>query len=1545
MPETTSRGGGPRLSEVALLTDWEHEEIRLRRLPSRPAYPLSFPQRELWFATQRHPRLEGGWCAEVSVSGPLDTAAFLAAVRAAADRHEALRAAFATADGRTVQRIAECVAVDCPLEDLSSLAPAHREATLRARADAMASAGFALETAPLFRAWLLRLEATEHVFLFAAHRLILDRAGFGELLAEIGRAYAAGVRGGAEASPGLAVQYPDFADWQERRLKRGVLVQHKASCRRQLRSPLPKMALPRDHRPTAARSFSTALVERRLRPDLVRSPLIPAVLTVVEVLLWRLTGETDLMIAVPISTRPPELREAVGLFTSLRPLRIAFDPRRSFRELSKEAARLLGEAAQRSEFPWTELARALEVRPDADRPLLPVCVSEHRSVELTAGDVALRPRFPTIRSSEYDLEVVVCSNDRDEVELRIVYGTELFERHTVERLAASLESLLEAAATDPDLPISELRRSTNAARGVQQERIPLARRGERGSFPLSLNQRDMWLQERIHGGGGLNNLSLQVELRGPLDEGRLREALQEVVDRQEALRAVFEEGDGEGRQRIEPAVRVSCPLRELSGLEAAGQAEAVRARNRELLATALDVEHGPLFRTELLRLGEREHRLLFVFHHLVLDGFYVSQFLEELAAAYGARLQGNGGRAQPLEPSYGDFAAWQDERLRRGELEEHGEYWRRQLEGPPPGLALDREAGRGGGFDFGSLEWPVPPEVLAALEGYGKRYATTLFRLVLAAFEALLFRLSGQGELLLAIPFSTRPPSLREVIGFFAHAVPVRVERASRWRFSELLRDVDRQLREAGAHREYPLSEVLRGLKLERDLSRPLVPVCVSQVARCEQRVGELTLSTGASFSQGEVYDLMLTVMRGRQGLELGLWYNRALFARSTMVQVADSFGRLLEAVAADPETRLSELEWVGEEQRRRVLALGRGVAEPAEEDWPEERIARVAAEHPERVALVSGTEQLHYAELERRAEWLAGGLARRAVGREDRVGILGRRGLGLWTTVLGVMKSGAAFVPLEPSDPEERLRAVVRAAGLKCLAVGADFVEQGRRLVEGTACELFDWDSAEQGPSAPCPRLSGQDLAYVFYTSGSTGTPKGVMVSRAGMSNHLRSKVELLGLSSEDVVVQNAAHSFDVSVWQCVSALMVGARVVVYGEELAWDAGAMVRAVKADQARVLETVPSFLELLLGVEGVEEGLGGLRYLVSNAETLSVPLVRRWFERCPGVGLLNTWGATECADDVTVELMRGPLGEEAVRVGVGRPVRGTRVYVVDEELRPVGVGCAGEIAVAGVCVGRGYVGEPALSAERFVPDPFAEEEGSRLYLSGDLGRWNEEGSLEFLGRRDGQVKVRGHRVEVAEVEGALSGHPGVSQAVVELKQGRLVGYWVGEGLASAELRGYLGQRLPGYMVPEALVRLSELPRTRSGKLDRRTLPEPKWDEEREGYLAPRSDVEAQIAEVWQEVLGVERVGVHDNFFDLGGHSISSFRIVVRLRERGWAPEVRDLFAHQTVAELATALQERADRPVATAPVATARFATAELEPGEIEGLLGLNEELR
>jgi amino acid adenylation domain-containing protein len=1037
-------------------------------------------------------------------------------------------------------------------------------------------------------------------------------------------------------------------------------------------------------------------------------------------------------------------------------------------------------------------------------------------------------------------------------------------------------------------------------------------------YPLSMSQRDMWFQSQIHAEEGLNNLCVQVTMDGKLDVECFRRAWQAVVNRHDVLRTVFIERDGVPYQKVLPTAEVRFSNVDLSTQAPDEQARSLKELEHECAAKAFDFEHGPLLRYCLARIADEQHTFLFAFSHLIIDGIYMSEIFGQVSKSYECLVQGGDGSLTPLNLQYPEFAARQIERFDKGPLADHQTYWHEQLQAPLPAMELptDRGSRKTTSFELGVLEADVPSAVWVKLKSFQKRYRTTVFRTVLAAFEILLQQLTGEDDLLLGVPFTTLPQEEPELLGFFAHMVPVRANLTAASRFADLLSEVNRQLKDAQEHLEYPLFEAARGLKIARNPHRPLFPVVITEARALESTMGGVRMNMVSRLVQGGVYHLCLAVRVLKDGLSLGFHYNRQLFAGKPVQLIVDCMQEVLGRIANNPDGPLSLLEVLSPVERERVLRFGDGG--PAKESgaWHEQMLVEHALQRPLAIAASDRYGALTYRELNERTNRVANWLLTNGIQTGARIGILGGRSLGMLTTILAVLKAGAAYVPLDPRDPEDRNLGMMKDAGVAWLAVDDSSAELGARLARAVGCKAFSWDEdsvsgardwINSSPDEPAGvEYSGRDLAYIFYTSGSTGVPKGAMVERAGMQNHLRSKLHVLQIGPADVVAQNASHCFDISVWQFLAPLMAGARVVIYDNELVLNPPALLQSIANDRVTIFEIVPSYLELLVGLEEVES-LGALRYLVSTAESLPVSLSDRWLRRFPDVPLVNAWGPTECSDDVAHEILQSKA-EALERVAIGKPIPGSTIYVLNRELRLLPVGCIGEIAVGGVCVGRGYLGDPAKTAKTFIPDPFGDAPGTRLYRTGDIGRWRWDGSLEFLGRSDGQVKIRGLRIEIAEIEGVLGAHPCVTQAAAAVHGARLVGYWVGNTkLESRDLRKYMSERLPAHMIPEALMQLQKLPLTRTGKVDRRALPAPNWSENGQDYVAPRTATEQNIAEIWQEVLGLKRIGIHDNFFEIGGHSLNATRIILGLQSRfGHAVSIRTQFLNPTIAELASAL---------------------------------------
>ncbi|HJX29298.1 MAG TPA: amino acid adenylation domain-containing protein, partial [Thermoanaerobaculia bacterium] len=819
----------------------------------------------------------------------------------------------------------------------------------------------------------------------------------------------------------------------------------------------------------------------------------------------------------------------------------------------------------------------------------------------------------------------------------------------------------------------------------------------------------------------------------------------------------------------------------------------------------------------------------------------------------------------------------------------------------------------------------LPAVLTRQVEALGRREGATLFMVLLAAFQALLARTSGQDDLAVGTPVAGRNRvETEDLIGFFVNTLVLRGDltagAAGAPTFRELLGRVRETALAAYLHQDIPFEKLVDELAPERSLARtPLfqVMLALQNVPTESLEVQDLRLRAVGDVMTTAKFDLSLTFQESGGGLRGSMEYSTDLFDAATIDRLIARFERLLAAAAAAPDLRIFDLPLAGETEVAQILGEWNDtrVEAFAADGFLHHEVAAQAARTPSAVAVQMGDERWTYRRLVDSARRLARHLREQGVGPDTIVGLCTERSPAMVVGMLAILEAGGAWLPLDPTQPSERLTYLLGDAGARTLLAQEALCEQlaaeGRRVVPLDA----RWDAGEEMGEPLDPLeigVSPGNLAYVIYTSGSTGQPKGVMLTHRGIYNRLRWAREVYGISERDAFLQKASLGFDVSVWETFGALTAGARLVLAAPGRQGEGAYLVRTIREQRVTIIDFVPSMLAAFLAEEDVETCVS-LRQIIAGGEALTPELRDRTLARLPAAALDNTYGPTEVTIDAT-RWVCAP-GQDPHRVPLGRPLANCRLYVVDPELRSLPVGVAGELLVGGLGVARGYLGRPALTAERFVPDPFGDRlgdgSGGRLYRTGDRVCWLPDGTLDFLGRLDHQVKVRGFRIELGEIEAALVAMPGVRDAVVVVREDtsaaggvhrRLVAYVVGDA-AVEELRRSLGEQLPDYMVPSTFVKLAALPLTANQKVDRKALPAPEQPGERESYVAPRTREEEILAAVWAQVLRLPRVGVEDNFFELGGDSILSVQIAARARQAGLHFNVRQIFEHQTIAGLA------------------------------------------
>ncbi|MDB4970229.1 MAG: tycC2 [Myxococcales bacterium] len=1050
----------------------------------------------------------------------------------------------------------------------------------------------------------------------------------------------------------------------------------------------------------------------------------------------------------------------------------------------------------------------------------------------------------------------------------------LFDAPTVAALAALVRSSTAGACATP----------------------PLEAQPRPAAVPLSFAQERLWFLDHLEPGSAAYNIPAALRLHGRLDVEALRRALATIVSRHEILRTTFATEDGEAVQKIQPANDGSL---QAIDLDAADLRETVRREAER----PVDLTTGPLFRTTLIRLADEEHVLVVTMHHAVSDGWSLGVLVKELQELYRAYATGDEPSLPELPVQYADYALWQRGWLRGELLDQQLAYWRARLHGVPAlELPADRRRPTVPTHLGAKHSFVVPAALTARLKRLTRAEGATLYMTLLAAFELLLSRHSGQETFAVGTPIANRTErEVEELIGFFVNTLVLRADVAGDPTFVELLGRVRQEALGGYAHQAVPFERLVDALGVERDLSRnPLFQVMfILQNAPLGQlELAGLTLEPLLLESNTAKFDLTLSIEERGDELAGSFEYATDLFDARTVAQMAQRFEMLLAQIAEGPARPLSELASVTQSEREQLAAWNATAAAHAHDECIHDLFEAQAARTPDAIALEFEELQLSYRALDERANQLAHHLQSLGVGPEVRVGISVEPSLDMIVGLLGILKAGGAYVPLDPSYPAERLALMREDAQLALLVTRADIAAQtGARAIHPT--------------TKPATTVSPNNVAYVIYTSGSTGRPKGVLGLHAGAVNRFHWMYERHPFAPGEVACHKTSLSFVDAVWESFGPLARGVRVRIIARSVVSDVERFVAELAAAEVTRVVLVPSLLRALVDhVPELAARLPRLMHWTSSGEALSDELAHAFRTRMPGRLLLNLYGSSEISADATAQVVEG-------RVSIGRPIANTRAYVLRRDGQLAGVGVPGALHIAGANLARGYLHRPALTAERFLPDPFSAEAGARMYRTGDLARWTPDGTLEYLGRDDAQVKIRGHRVELTEVEAALAALDGIDAAVVVAHEGRLVAYVVGSAVP-ASVRERLAATLPEYMLPSSVVTLDALPLTPNGKLDKKALPAP--DGARAdlagAYVAPRTTAEELLAGVWREVLRLDRVGIHDNFFSLGGDSLLCLRVVSRARAVGITLTVQQLFQHQTIAALTHA------RPTAIADAAAA-----------------------
>jgi amino acid adenylation domain-containing protein len=1066
---------------------------------------------------------------------------------------------------------------------------------------------------------------------------------------------------------------------------------------------------------------------------------------------------------------------------------------------------------------------------------------------------------------------------------------------------------------------------------LQTDLIP--QRQDCQNIPLSFSQQRLWFVDRLYHGSPFYNIPIAYQIQGHLNIAALEQSLNEIIMRHEVLRTNFTLVNGEPVQKIAHQLAWDLSIINLEHLSGKDWESQVKQFAASSAKKPFDLAKEPLIKATLLRLSQQEHVLLVTMHHIITDGWSWGVFLRELSALYTAFSKNEPSPLPELPIQYADFAVWQRDRIKDNFLATQLNYWKQQLQGELPVLQLptDRPRSNTTTFDGAKQYFTLSASLTNALRQLSQREDSTLFMCLLGAFNVLLHRYTNQEDILIGSPIANRNRAeLEGMLGLFVNTLVLRNNLKGNLSFCELLHRVREVTLNAYAHQDLPFEMLVEELQPERDLSRnPLYEVMfvLQNTPNSVQEVSGLTLRTLDFDSGTSQLDIFLSMSESENGLTGCLEYNTDIFDSATITQFINNFQTLLENIVVNPQQRLSELSLLtASEQEQLLFKFNQTRADYSQAVTLDRLFEQQVEQTPDSIALISESKKLTYRQLNNRVNQLAHYLQKQGVTKETLVALCLERDLDMVVGILAILKAGGAYIPLDPSYPESRLNFMLADSQASLLITKQEILEKLSLSSAKTIClDINQAEITQESLENPINTLEADDLAYIIYTSGSTGTPKGVQGTHRGTVNGLHWLWKTYPFIQGEVCCQKTAISFVDSVWEIFAPLLQGVPTVIISNETVLDSQLFIETLAHHKVTRIVLVPSLLRLLLdNYSHLIKKLSQLKLWITSGEALSVDLVRTFSRLISEAKLINLYGSSEVSANATY-YDTSLLPTQAHSVPIGRPIDNTQMYLLNRDLQPTPIGVAGELYIGGDGLAKGYLHRPELTQERFIDNPFIP--GNKIYQTGDLAKYLKDGNLEYLGRCDEQIKIRGFRVELGEIASVITQHPDAQESVViQSKDTQSNQYLIAYVVTTkqdiaAQLLPYLRQKLPSYMIPSAFVILDALPLTPNGKVDKRALPSNEIIRQNthQSFVAPRNFTELALVKIWKNLLNTNPIGVRDNFFELGGHSFLAVRLMAQIQDRfGHNLPLSTLFENPTIEELASIVsqpsRQKSDSPL-------------------------------
>jgi amino acid adenylation domain-containing protein len=1506
--------------------------LTVKKAARTAGIPLSFPQKRMWFASQfaqDSPVYNRGFA--LQLKGPLDLFRMQQSISAVASRHDVLRTNYLTREGIPTQTVGELRPFTISLIDLTREPEAIRLSAAHDWARSELIRPFNLASDLMLRASLAKLSKDDHILLFVTHHIAFDATSQKPFLHDLSLAYE------DRLSPltGDRLDYPDFANWETtqdpeiwarsldwwKRELAGIPNLHRLPC--DFTRPIRQ-----SYRGGTKRLFLDSALVARVAELAKKENATPFVvlLSGFHALVHRYSSSEEVVVGSPISGRSlPETEDMVGLFVNLLVLRTRGNSSTSFRKLISKVKETTLNALDHQDLPFEKLVEGLAPERSLSYSPLFQLMFEYRnqpSSSLEIEDISAEPFEFETGCSQYDLTLDV-QPARDGMYCSLHYNTDLFKEGTAQQILENYRKVLTSALENPEqelqalncqLPSTLHKASASNARSSSENAenslgAVIPKRVSQEPSPLSFAQERLWFIHQLEPENAAYNIPLVLRLTGQMDVEALRRALEFVTHRHESLRTTFNAKEGIPVQVIQPPTRFELSVVDTSNIQEEEFSDAIQ----RILSRSFDLSRDLMLRAVLFEKSAEDHQLLIVVHHIAADGWSMPILQEEIGTAYSSFVASREPRLPELPLQYSDFANWQREFLRGPLLQRQLDFWTKQLKGAPnyPLLLTDRLRGPRQTYRGDRFTVTFDSELESMLNEFNRRERVTLFMTLLAGLETLLHRISGQNDIVVGAPIANRTRvELEPLIGFFVNTLALRCEFTGDPTFRDVLGKIRANTLEAYQNQDLPFEKLVQALQPERSLSHsPIFQV----IFAVQNTPDENPAFQGLSVTQQDVdervakFDLSIFV-EFKPKLRIGYNYNRDLFERETIVRFAKHFENLLKHAVESPDTRTSDLQFVAKDEAQRLLAWGRN-PRPYPQTAVHEVFEQQVLKSPHVIAVVAGSEEVTYKELNERANQLARGLKQIGIRKRDRVGLLMRRSVETIASMLAILKAGAAYVPIDPDLPKQRIEFIADDCKLSAILTSEEL--KNRAPVRKKLLRIDELERGQAVEWKPQEASDPDQAAYVMYTSGSTGAPKGVEVPHRGIVRLVFSQ-DYADFASPQTTLQLAPISFDASTLEIWAALLRGGRCVLFtGSRV--DAEQVGMAIRKHEISTLWLTSSLFNSI--IEESPEALKPVRQLLTGGEALSVSHVRRAHKSMPNTQLINGYGPTEnttfsCCHRIDDESIEGHSS-----IPIGKPIANSEAYILDAHLRLAGIGVPGELCLGGDGLALGYVDRPELTVERFVNVQIDDGSNRRIYKTGDICRWLNSGIIEFMGRADEQVKIRGFRIELGEIDSTISAHPSVkSVATTVVGEGankRLVSYVVakdGRNATAAKLREFVRQSLPEYMVPAQYVFLAALPMSTNGKIDKAALPTPTAIIQEQEPTTPLDAVETKLKSIWENVLGVSPVGIDQDFFELGGHSLLATRLIARVeRSFGIKLPIASIFQFPSVAEFAPRLR--------------------------------------